>query len=71
MGKEGLAMKKELRKKARVQDGTLVAFSCDCTSACSTVTCYNCTIDKADNTVHLQNYSKGMSTAIQGRWAYA
>lgn len=64
-------MKKGLGKKARVQDGTLVAFSCDCTSTCATVTCYNCTIDKADNTVHLQNYSKGMSTAIQGRWVWA
>lgn len=32
-------MKKGLGKKARVQDGTLVAFSCDCTSTCATVTC--------------------------------
>ena len=30
-------MKKTLGKKAKIQDGTLVAFSCSCNSLCSSI----------------------------------
>ena len=63
-------MKKTLGKKANVQDGTLVAFSCSCDSQCASIPCYNCTASTASSTVNLQNYSKGLATAIQGRWAF-
>lgn len=63
-------MKKTLGKKAKVQDGTLVAFSCSCDSQCASIPCYNCTDTSAFSTVNLQNYSKGLTTAISGRWAF-
>ncbi|TGY95304.1 putative bacteriocin precursor [Petralouisia muris] len=62
-------MKKSLGKKAKIQDGTLVAFACSCNSLCSSIPCYNCTTTTATNTVYLQNYSKGLTTAISGGWA--
>lgn len=63
-------MKKALGKKAKIQDGTLVAFSCSCDSQCASIPCYNCTASTASSTVNLQNYSKGLTTAISGRWAF-
>ena len=63
-------MKKALGKKTKVQDGTLVAFSCSCDSQCASIPCYNCTESTASATVNLQNYSKGLTTAISGRWAF-
>lgn len=63
-------MKKKLAKKANIQDGTLVAFSCSCDSQCASIPCYNCPDTAAMSTVRLQNYSKGLTTAIQGRWAF-
>ena len=63
-------MKKALGKKAKVQDGTLVAFSCSCDSQCASIPCYNCTDTSAFSTVNLQNYSKGLTTAISGRCAF-
>ncbi len=63
-------MKKALGKKAKVQDGTLVAFSCSCDSQCASIPCSNCTDTSAFSTVNLQNYSKGLTTAISGRWAF-
>ncbi|RCX12218.1 putative bacteriocin precursor [Anaerobacterium chartisolvens] len=62
--------KKTLGKKTVMQDGTLVAFSCSCDSMCASIPCYNCTAKTASSTVNLQNYAKGLTTAISGRWAF-
>ena len=70
-GKEGMGMKRTLGKKNCVQDGTLVAFaSCSCDSMCSILGCDCSTGDTASNTLRLQNYSKLLSKAISGTWAY-
>lgn len=64
-------MKRTLGKKSSVQDGTLVAFaSCSCDSMCSILGCDCSTGDTASNTLRLQNYSKLLSKAISGTWAY-
>lgn len=65
-----MTMKKTLGKKNNAQDGTLVAFaSCSCDSSCRLLGC-NCTGDVVSSTLNLQNYSKLLSTAISGTWAF-
>lgn len=64
-------MKNTLGKKKSADNGTLMAFaSCSCDSSCRILTC-NCT-DKtaAISTLNLQNYSKLLSKAISGTWAF-
>ena len=64
-------MKKKLGKKASMQDGTLVAFSsCSCDSSCSMLGCSCTSKTAASNTLNLQNYSKLLSKAITGTWAF-
>lgn len=36
-------MKKQLGKKAHVQEGTMTAFACDCISVCQSSAFCNCT----------------------------
>lgn len=63
-------MKKTLGKKTNAQDGTLVAFaSCSCDSSCSILGC-SCTGTTVSSTLKLQNYSKLLSKAISGTWAF-
>ncbi len=64
-------MKKPLGKKNSMQDGTLVAFSCSCDSSCSILGCTCTSEETPKNTLNLQNYSKLLTKAIQGRWAYS
>lgn len=65
-----LMMKKPLGKKTVMNDGTMIAFAtCSCDSSCKLLGCNTCSIDKAQNTVSLQNYSKLLSKAISGTWA--
>jgi putative bacteriocin precursor len=68
---EDLGMKKKLGKKASMQDGTLVAFSsCSCDSSCRMLGCSCTSKTAASNTLNLQNYSKLLSKAITGTWAF-
>lgn len=64
-------MKVTLGKKKSAENGTLIAFaSCSCDSSCKLLSC-NCTDQTtARNTLNLQNYSKLLSKAISGTWAF-
>lgn len=44
--KEVLTMKKALGKKKTLQNGTLVAYSCDCISVCKSLASCNCITDQ-------------------------
>lgn len=71
MKKGGSNMRKSLGKKASMQDGTLVAFaSCSCDSSCRLLGCSCSSKTTASNTLNLQNYSKLLSKAISGTWAF-
>ena len=56
---------RKLGKKERMQNGTMMAFSCDCIATCSTVPC-NCASATTDDNTNVSNMGKVVATALSG-----
>ncbi len=56
---------KKLGKKERMQNGTMMAFSCDCIATCNTVPC-NCSDFSTNANTRAANMGKVVATALSG-----
>ncbi len=59
-------MKKVLGKKTRVQEGTLMAFACNCMSECQSYAYCSCTNTVLDSNDNASKMGKLVSTALSG-----
>ena len=59
-------MKKQLGKKAHVQEGTMTAFACDCISVCQSSAFCNCTSAATQSNTYAASMGKIVATALSG-----
>lgn len=59
-------MKKTLGKKTHVQDGTMMAFACDCISECQAYAYCSCADPSLNKNDNASKMGKLVSTALSG-----